>query len=378
MTVTKPIKTQKVEISKNKQSDEEKIVIQQAKVELTSAKTQKVEISSPKTQKVEISMNKQSDEEKIVNQQTKVELPSANAQKVELTVNKPPKAEISVTQSQQEEKFTIHQYKKEEVPEIDRNQVLDSSVFNANEKIEVIEIIKDEKVLKVAMMKVRKEDLQHFVNINEKYQSLNHPNILKTHGILFGNEIFPSSILLEYCPLNLEQAIKRKKLSKVQMTYLIYQIAEGLRYLHFKKIMHHNLKPANILISESGLVKICDLDVQKNDQDDSQKFSAQEKNDDGKYDEKIDVYSFGIIAYFILSGGEFPENEISKTRFSVLAKHLFEACWNTDPKIRPKFDVICNILEKNKFNLALLSQQEIQEVTELVKKYKKQIPAGSQ
>lgn len=69
-------------------------------------------------------------------------------QKVELTVNKPPKAEISVTQSPQEEKFIIHQYKKEEVPEIDRNQVLDSSAFNANEKIEVIEIIKDEKVLK--------------------------------------------------------------------------------------------------------------------------------------------------------------------------------------------------------------------------------------
>ncbi|KAK8839809.1 hypothetical protein M9Y10_031517 [Tritrichomonas musculus] len=134
LTVTKPIKTQKVEISKNKQSDEEKIVIQQAKVELTSSKTQKFEISAPKTQKVEISKNKQSDEEKIVNRQTKVELPSENAQKVELTVNKPP--------------IIIHQYKKEEVPEIDRNQVLDSSAFNANEKIEVIEIIKDEKVLK--------------------------------------------------------------------------------------------------------------------------------------------------------------------------------------------------------------------------------------
>ena len=67
------------------------------------------------------------------------------------------------------------------------------------------------------------------------------------------------------------------------------------------------------------------------------------------------VYSFGVIAYFILSGGEIPEvkNETSLKEFPLLTQQLIGACWFDDIESRPTFEIICEVLEKNNFNLTL-------------------------
>lgn len=94
------------------------------------------------------------------------------------------------------------------------------------------------------------ESLQRFVREYDIMNMLCHPNILKTHGIFFSDEKIPPSILLEYCPLNLEQAVKKHLLSKVQTAVAIYQIAEGMKYIHFRNIVHRDLKPSNILVGD--------------------------------------------------------------------------------------------------------------------------------
>ena len=88
-----------------------------------------------------------------------------------------------------------------------------------------------------------------------------------------------------------------------------------------------------------------------------------------------DVYSFGIIFYFILSGGEIPEakNETSLKEFLFYAQQLIGACWFDDIESRSTFEIICEVLEKNNFNLTSLSQQEINEVSQMINQYKKQV-----
>lgn len=51
----------------------------------------------------------------------------------------------------------------------------------------------------------------------------------------------------------------RAPISHVVLKSLIYQLFNGLLYLHSCHILHRDLKPANILITSNGIVKIGDL-----------------------------------------------------------------------------------------------------------------------
>lgn len=87
------------------------------------------------------------------------------------------------------------------------------------------------------------------------------------------------------------------------------------------------------------------------------------------------VYSFGELFYFILSGSEINKSVKEKVlkSFMLLAQQLIESCFDDDFEDRTTFEIICDVLEQNKFNLVPLSQQEFEEVLELIDQYKKQI-----
>ena len=51
--------------------------------------------------------------------------------------------------------------------------------------------------------------------------------------------------------------------STVETVLSIYQIAEGMKYIHFKNIIHRDLKPTNILVAIDGTIKICDFGFSK-------------------------------------------------------------------------------------------------------------------
>ena len=172
------------------------------------------------------------------------------------------------------------------------------------------------------------EDLRRFIAEYEIMNMLDHPNILKALGIFFGDneEEEAPKIVLEYCPNNLESAIKEKSLNNVQIALCIYQIVEGMKYVHHQKIIHRDLKPSNILIDEHGTVKICDFGISKIMSGQEQQtmtasvgtmlYMAPEIMDNNNYDEKVDVYSFGILLYFALNNGD-----VSKIKLSDIFQH---------------------------------------------------------
>ncbi len=107
---------------------------------------------------------------------------------------------------------------------------------------------------------------------------------------------------------------KRKfKFSETQAADIMFQIANGLNYLHSYGVLHRDLKPDNIMISYEGekpIIKIMDFGLSKI-------MTPQEKVSDGfgtlsfvapevlvrqPYNKQIDIWSMGIILYYMLTG----------------------------------------------------------------------------
>lgn len=283
--------------------------------------------------------------------------------------------------------------------------ILDEETIQSLEKVEEIGFGGGGKVFKVKKpetyalkeMKIQNsttENLKNFLNEYEIMNMLKHPNILKTYGILLNSEKIPPSILLEYCSMNLDTAILNHQLSNEQIAIAIYQIAEGMKYVHFKNIIHRDLKPTNILIAFDGSLKICDFGISKlmsvEEQSmtrgvGTQKYMAPEIiNEEENYDQKVDVYSFGVLVYFILSGGEIPKIkmfDILKGKkadipdnFTDLSKNLISRCWNFKSKERPSFKEIVDLLDENQYKVIELKNSELKFVKAFVKAHKEKLP----
>lgn len=271
------------------------------------------------------------------------------------------------------------QQQQQQIHSNNSNEILHSESFLDIEKIEDIEIKNECKSTKVLVKKVciLKEIINEKMSLEEKRQSLMnefkimnkllyHPNILKVYDIFLNDDgKTEPSILIEYYPITLEKAVLNKKLSNVQQIVSIYQIAEVMKYIHLNNIVHHNLKPSNILISEKGIIKIGGFENSQIIKSEDQKEQLLKNSD---------VCSFGDVVYFILTGGKTTEikNDTVLSSFHQLAKQLIIACWCFDDD-KPTFEVICQVLEQNDFNLISLSQSEIQEIYQSINQYKNQV-----
>lgn len=249
-------------------------------------------------------------------------------------------------------------------------------------KIKVIKLIgqgNQSKIMKVAEEEVmalkefeeiteknRNEFIEKLKKIHHEYEiinGLNHSNIIKTFGFYFGdNDEHKPSILLEFVPLNLNNVVK--KMTEIERVTTIFEISTALKALHEAHLIHKNLKPENILISDDKHAKVSDFGFLKENTDDfgTQKFMAPELlNNFTNYTEKVDVYSFGVIVFFILTKGMYPKITIDDVRngqkapipnnLNMVSKHLINLCWKTEPEERPSFSEIIEIIKNSNFML---------------------------
>jgi serine/threonine protein kinase len=179
---------------------------------------------------------------------------------------------------------------------------------------------------------------------------------------------------------------------------------EGMHYLHNNKIVHRDLKSANVLVKlvsaaegEFGVdyvhARVADFGLSKI-KEMSRTFSTQTLNigttrwmapelyTASQYDHmntstsdvklrypfKVDIYSFGMLCYEILTGRrpfynitltdlrkrvlESLRPELPEECPSILAT-MIKRCWEPDPSARPSFSEICEVLRYHKALLIL-------------------------
>ena len=106
------------------------------------------------------------------------------------------------------------------------------------------------------------DELEDAMNEIKALVALEHINIVKIYD--FGlrqhwQMEVEYSLLLEYCSGGSLNDYLGKQNSRSQKLSWVRSITSAIVYLHKKKIVHQDLKPDNILLTESGVVKVADF-----------------------------------------------------------------------------------------------------------------------
>ncbi|OHT01378.1 hypothetical protein TRFO_07631 [Tritrichomonas foetus] len=209
------------------------------------------------------------------------------------------------------------------------------------------------------------ERVKRFLCEYEIMSNIDHPNILKTLGFCYGDSKHPPSLLLEYCPTNLKKAIS--KLTNQEKNLIIQEICLGMKHVHKNNIIHRDLKPENILLDQNNHVKISDFGIATifNESDEEHTsnlgtlkyMSPEQLNGSQHYNEKVDVYAFGVIVFFILTNGTTPQvsiGDVAKGKkikipstINDFLKNIMESCFSYHPDDRPSFSSLCDQILSN-------------------------------
>ena len=131
----------------------------------------------------------------------------------------------------------------------------------------------------------------------------NHPNIVTYHhhfsedGLLF--------LVMEYCSGgSVRDAITTRKVSATESLNWIQTLAEAFDFVHDKKIIHHDIKPDNLLLTENGTLKISDFGI-ANTGGGTRAYMSPEAlawDDNSVWDTRVDIYALGVTLMELLIG----------------------------------------------------------------------------
>ncbi|MEM8996720.1 MAG: serine/threonine-protein kinase [Acidobacteriota bacterium] len=160
--------------------------------------------------------------------------------------------------------------------------------------------------------------------------NLNHKNITTIHD--FGVEGELPYLVQEYLSgEDLDHKIKRRDpLPYAEKLVYLIQIARGLAHAHEHGVIHRDIKPANIRILEDGSAKIMDFGIAKLAQQESgltqtgmtlgtAAYLSPEQIRGEAVDSRTDIFSFGVLAYELLTYRRpFDGNQISAVLYQLL------------------------------------------------------------
>jgi len=155
-----------------------------------------------------------------------------------------------------------------------------------------------------------KHGLENQVKREVEIQShLRHPHILKLFGYFHDDKRV--YVILEYAPkgeLYMELKRQVRFSEQVAATYMA-ELVGALVYCHERKVIHRDIKPENILIGKYGELKMADFGWSVHAQNSPRQtlcgtldYLPPEMIKGQKYDEKVDLWTIGVLCYEFLVG----------------------------------------------------------------------------
>ena len=167
---------------------------------------------------------------------------------------------------------------------------------------------------KFFMNKKLEETTNRELAMLDRIAEFDHPHIVRTYGYI--NDPDNIYIVLELCEGGelLEELEHIGNYTEHDAATIVYNIVETLGYLHQRGIVHRDIKPENLLLKKKGdpdSIKLADFGLANilEGKDSLQTvcgspaYMAPEVHNLQNYDEKVDMWSMGVMLFLLLSGG---------------------------------------------------------------------------
>src|SRR5215213_8333982 len=163
---------------------------------------------------------------------------------------------------------------------------------------------------------IRDQELEQFrIRFMREAQSagiLSHPNIVTIHDVVEQTEEGLAFIAMEYVRGTTLKALLQsdQPMSLAFIVDLVAQIAEALDYAHAHRVIHRDVKPANILITADNRVKITDFGIARLDSSNltqegqllgTPNYMAPEQIQGREVDHRADLFALGVVLYEMLT-----------------------------------------------------------------------------
>ncbi|KAL0217692.1 hypothetical protein RCL1_008272 [Eukaryota sp. TZLM3-RCL] len=163
-------------------------------------------------------------------------------------------------------------------------------------------------------------------------KNLDSPFLVPIHDCFSENRDFV--LVVEYLSTgSLHHFIQEQQLTNIDIWIVTTQLVRGLHYLHERDIVHGNLKPRNVLLNSTSRplrIKICDFGICRDLNVRSAKsmigtvcFMAPEVLSGQRYDTAVDMWSLGILIYYLVHG-QYPFNHFNEILLSEIPRSISE------------------------------------------------------
>ena len=177
--------------------------------------------------------------------------------------------------------------------------------------------------------------LARFMQEAQVMARTSHPNLVQVHDLeQIGDANY---IVLEFVRgKSLRERVNQGAIPLPQTFAVMHGVLQALDYAHKRSIVHRDMKPENVLLSDEGAVKVADFGIARLTDDSgagstatktgttvgTPQYMSPEQVASSKVDGRSDLYSAGIMFYELVVGQPpFTASE-SDGPFTLMAKHV--------------------------------------------------------
>jgi eukaryotic-like serine/threonine-protein kinase len=161
------------------------------------------------------------------------------------------------------------------------------------------------------------ERLWRFRRERQILATLDHPNIAALYDGGTTDDGIPYIVMEYVSGVRIDEWCDTRRLTIAQRLDLFRQVCSAVHFAHTKLVVHRDLKPNNILVTDTGVVKLLDFGIAKlltpdDEPGDSTRggfapltaaYASPEQAQGDSITTATDVYSLGVMLYRILTGG---------------------------------------------------------------------------